>query len=465
MPSGSSLSEREPSTPSPDGSTAFYPGANLCHVRQEVFTTETPRVFGHHLFDTTEDEVMMERIEFDGAFGDVLSARLEMPDGELRGCALFAHCFTCSKDVLAATRISRALARHGFAVLRFDFTGLGESEGDFADTNFTSNVEDLVAAASYMRGRLQAPALLVGHSLGGAAVLRAAHDIPEVKAVCTIGAPFDPGHVAHLLGPATEDLERGVSREVTIAGRPFEIRPQFLTDISNVDARSYIGKLRKPLLVFHAPKDEVVGIENAELIFKAARHPKSYVSLDEADHMLSRAKDSEFIASVLGAWVERYVAEEKLEEMSEEEAERRVVVAEMPGQKYAQDVRMGPHQLTSDEPVSYGGADLGGSPYELLLSALGACTSMTLRMYAERKGWEIGRVSVSLDHQKIHARDCADCGEDATGMIDRIERHVQVDGELSEQQRDKLLLIANKCPVHRTLEGHPHIITDWGPRS
>ncbi len=402
----------------------------------------------------------MERVEFEGSQGSTLSARLELPPGPVRACALFAHCFTCSKNVIATTRISKALAQRGIAVLRFDFTGLGESEGEFAGTNFSSNVADLVAAADYLREHFEAPSILVGHSFGGAAVLRAAHDIPEVKAVSTIGAPFDPQHVSHLLGDALADVEAGSTCEVEIAGRTFAIQPQFLADIASADAPTYIGKLRKPLLVFHAPLDQIVGIENASEIFRAAKHPKSFVSLDQADHLVSRPQDAEFIASVLAAWADRYLpAEEPVADLPEED--RRVIVKETGTGKFTQSVKMGPHAILADEPTDYGGNDRGPSPYELLLAALGACTSMTMKMYADRKGWKIGKLGVELVHEKIHAKDCADCDESATGRIDRIDRRLTIEGDLDDAQLEKLMEIADKCPVHRTLEGKPHVVTRW----
>ena len=402
----------------------------------------------------------MERVEFEGANGVKLAARLEMPHTAVRACAIFAHCFTCSKNVFAATRISRALAERGIAVFRFDFTGLGESEGDFADTGFTSNVEDLVAAAAYLRERMEAPSILVGHSFGGAAVLRAAHDIPEVKAVATIGAPFDPQHVTHLFGEHREHIEAGETCDVQIAGRTFTISPAFLRDVANADAPTYIGKLRRPLLVFHAPRDEVVGIDNAGKIFGAAKHPKSFVSLDEADHLVSRPADAAYIASVLSAWASRYIADGAVDETLDEH-ERAVSVAETGTGKFTHRVNVGPHELLADEPTDFGGDDRGPSPYEMLLAALGACTSMTMRMYARRKGWDFGNLAVELTHDKIHAKDCEDCDAGVSGKIDRIERRLIVDGELADEQYEKLLEIADKCPVHRTLEGRPHIVTRW----
>lgn len=403
----------------------------------------------------------MKTVEFEGAFGDRLSGRWEMPAGDVRACALFAHCFTCSKNVFAATRISRALAARGIAVLRFDFTGLGESDGDFADTNFTSNVDDLVAAADFMRATIEAPSILVGHSFGGAAVLRAAHEIEEVAAVVTIAAPFDPGHVAHLLGEARGDVAAGETSDVTIAGRTFTIRPQFLDDISSVDAKTYIGNLGRPLLIFHSPTDQTVGIDNASQIFRAAKHPKSFISLSGADHLVSDRNDAEFVASMLSAWAERYIGPRTDLSFFNDSDNRPVVVKEAPTGKFTHSVVVGSHEMLADEPESYGGDDRGPSPYEYLLAALGSCTSMTMRMYADRKGWDVGRLGVELRHAKIHAKDCADCEEGVTGKIDRIERRLTFEGELTDEQLEKLMSIADKCPVHRTIEGRPNIVTRW----
>ena len=391
----------------------------------------------------------MREVTIVNAAGEKLAARLDLPAGKAKATALFAHCFTCSKDVFAASRISQALAALGFAVLRFDFTGLGMSEGEFANSNFSSNIDDLAAAAGFLRNELEAPRVLIGHSLGGAAVLAAASKIPEAAAVVTIGAPFDPGHVAHLFQSAADEITAEGEADVLIGGRSFKVKRQFLEDIAAHNARDYISNLKKALLVLHAPLDAIVGIENAGEIFGAAKHPKSFVSLDDADHLLSKRADAVYVADVIAAWAGRYVpAVEQVLDGAAGSAE--VVVAESGEGKFTQTVRAGDHHLVADEPRSVGGDDLGPGPYDYVLAGLGACTSMTIRLYADRKGWPLERVTVGLDHRKIHAEDCADC-ETTSGKLDEIERWLVFEGDLDEEQRARLLEIADKCPVHRTL--------------
>jgi putative redox protein len=402
--------------------------------------------------------VSSEKITFTGSQGEELAARLDRPLGEPRAYALFAHCFTCSKDVFAAARISTALAERGIAVFRFDFTGLGMSGGDFGNTNFSSNVDDLLAAADFMRENFQAPAILIGHSLGGAAILAAAGRVSEARAVATIGAPFDPGHIAHLFADARAEIESAGEAEVSIGGRAFRVRKQFLDDIAAQPMESAIGTLGKALLIFHAPLDQTVGIDNAGLIFAAARHPKSFVSLDDADHLLSRKRDAIYVASLLAAWASRYLGDEAAAEKAPQVEAGTVLVAETGEGKYTNLVSDGRHTLRADEPSSVGGLDTGMTPYGLLQAALGACTSMTLRMYAERKKWPLEKIAVRLKHDKIHAEDCAEC-ETTFGKIDRIERELLLTGALDDGQRQKLLEIADKCPVHRTLESENLIVT------
>ena len=395
-------------------------------------------------------------VRFPGAHGALLAARLEKAEGTPRAYALFAHCFTCSKDSHAATRISRALAAQGIAVLRFDFTGLGGSEGEFSNTNFSSNVEDLRAAADFLRGNYAAPKILIGHSLGGAAVLAAAASVPEAVAVATIAAPFEPDHVRGLLQSATAEIEAHGEAEVKLGGRNFRIKQQFLDDIAAHHLRDAIGGLKKALLVFHSPHDTTVNIDNAAQIFIAAKHPKSFVSLADADHLLTRQSDASYVAAVLAAWASRYLGESS---PAVNGAEAGVVSVEETGTgKFTQHIRAGKHHLTADEPEIVGGNDSGPSPYDLLLASLGACTSMTLRIYADLKQLPLERVSVRLKHSKIHAVDCAEC-ETREGKIDRIEREIELTGSLDDAQRAKLLEIANKCPVHRTLHSEVHIPT------
>ena len=398
------------------------------------------------------------KITFTGVDGQALAARLDSPAGPVRAYALFAHCFTCSKDIFAASRIARGLAEKGIAVLRFDFTGLGAREGEFANTNFSSNVQDLLAAAEHLRQHYQGPAILIGHSLGGAAVLAAAGDIPECKAVATIGAPADPAHVAHNFQPNLEEIEAKGEASVQLAGRSFTIKKQFLDDVREQRLSQRIASLKRALLVFHAPLDETVGIDNATQIFVAAKHPKSFVSLDKADHLLSRHEDAGYVAEVLAAWAARYLPSAEKDE-KEMPPVKGVVVRSTGQGRFTQEVLARHHRLLADEPKSVEGAlDLGPSPYEYLLAGLGACTSMTLRMYADRKGWPLEGVRVSLDHGRIHAEDCSDCAK-KEGKVDEISRELTLSGPLDEAQRERLLEIADMCPVHRTLENEIKIRT------
>jgi uncharacterized OsmC-like protein/pimeloyl-ACP methyl ester carboxylesterase len=403
--------------------------------------------------------VPTERFQFAGTGGHQLAAALDLPDGVITAYALFAHCFTCSKDVLAAKRIAATLSEKGIAVLRFDFTGLGSSEGDFANSTFSSNVADLVLAADHLRQTRQAPAILIGHSLGGAAILAAAEQIPEAKAVVTIAAPSDPAHVTHLFKDRVEDIRQQGEVEVSLAGRPFRIKREFLDDVAERSLTAQIAKLHKALLVMHSPTDDTVGIDNATHIFVAAKHPKSFVSLAGADHLLSQRRDSAYVADVIAAWAERYVEPAAPEATADQGmTPRRVVVQETRASKFQQTVTVGPHHLTADEPVAAGGQDTGPGPYDLLIAGLGACTSMTMRMYADRKSLPLDRVTVTLRHSKIHAKDCEEC-ETREGMVDRIERTIAFEGALDDAQRKKLLEIADKCPVHRTLTSEINIRT------
>jgi len=400
-------------------------------------------------------QVQTQRIDFPNARGELLSARLELPVDEPRAFAIFAHCFTCSKDVAAATRISRALCERGIAVLRFDFTGLGNSEGDFANTNFSSNVDDLVAAAEFLREQHQPARLLIGHSLGGAAVLAAGGRLAEVRAVVTIGAPSEPQHVLHLLEADLESIEREGQADVTLAGRKFRIQKQFVEDVEESRLRETIRALGKPLLILHSPQDDIVGIDQARRIYEAAVHPKSFVSLDGADHLLSRREDSEYVAATIAAWASRYLP---MREAPAARSEEGFVRVEETGSGFANRISTSRHTLRADEPVSVGGTDTGPTPYELLLASLGACTSMTLRMYAQHKGIELERIAVRLKHAKIHAADCESC-ESTEGRVDRIERELELTGDLTEEQRQRMLEIADRCPVHRTLVGEKEIVT------
>ena len=400
-----------------------------------------------------------ERFQFTGSEGQQLAAALDLPEHEPKAYALFAHCFTCGKDVLAAKRIAVALAAKGIAVLRFDFTGLGSSEGDFANSTFSSNVADLVRAADHLRETRKAPAILIGHSLGGAAILAAAGQIPDAKAVVTIAAPSDPAHVTGLFADRIEHIRTHGESEVSLAGRPFRIKREFLDDIAEHSLMAHVAKLHKALLVMHAPTDDTVGIDNATRIFVTAKHPKSFVSLAGADHLLTNKNDAAYVADVIAAWVSRYLDPVVSEPAADPgEAPRNVVVRETRDSKFQQTISTGPHRLLADEPVAAGGEDSGPGPYDFLLASLGACTSMTMRMYADRKSLPLERVTVTLKHQKIYAQDCAEC-ETRTGMLDQIDRVIAMEGELDPEQRQKLMEIADKCPVHRTLTSEIRIVT------
>ena len=400
------------------------------------------------------------KVEFEGHAGDALAGLLESPDAEPVGTALFAHCFTCGKDVAAASRIARAMVARGYRVLRFDFTGLGNSDGDFANTHFSSNVADLVAAADHLRGRGTAPDLLIGHSLGGTAVLNAAHRIPEARGVVTIGAPADARHVAKQFGCDIDTIEREGVAEVSLAGRPFRIRREFLEDIRTTDDER-IGRLDRALLVMHSPVDATVDVAQAERIYRAAKHPKSFVDLDGADHLLSRAADSEWVATVIAAWASRLVAPAGQRQATRPSVARGELVADERDRRFALDLYSDDHHFTADEPSSVGGANSGPDPYELLLGSLGACTAMTLRMYARRKGWPLENARVRLSHAREHESDCEGC-EDEPRRLDVLTREVSLMGDLDADQRASLMRIADRCPVHRTLEGEIEVRTVEG---
>lgn len=392
-----------------------------------------------------------ERVEFPGHSGAILAARLDLPDGPVRTAAIMAHCFTCSKDIAAARRIAGRLASAGIAVLRFDFTGLGHSQGEFASTNFSSNVADLRCAAGWMAVRGLPAQILIGHSLGGAAILKAAPDLPATRAVVTIGAPADPAHVAANFGGKLDEIRRNGSARVTLAGRSFQIRQDFLDDIAGASLDAALPLLDAALLVLHAPRDTVVGIDNAARIFTAARHPKSFVSLDEADHLLTRDADAEYAASVILAWVWRYL-DPAPEPMRPDAPEGVVRVSEVEAGGFRQDIRIGGrHQLLADEPAAMGGTDLGPSPYQFLAAGLGACTSMTVRLYARRKGIALAHVACEVTHDRCHSEDCDGSETGGGPRIDVFHRRLRLSGQLTEAERQSLLAIADKCPVHRTL--------------
>ncbi|MDF1568305.1 MAG: bifunctional alpha/beta hydrolase/OsmC family protein [Spirochaetaceae bacterium] len=402
---------------------------------------------------------MKDSITFDNRHGQSLSARIDLPaDGAPRGFALLAHCFTCSKDLVSLRRLSQSLTGYGLGVMSFDFTGLGHSEGDFADTGFTTQVSDLLDAASWLKENYGELLLLVGHSLGGTAVLYASRDLPLVKGVVTIGSPSDPGHVEQLFSDKVETIEDAGEAEVSIGGRPFRIRRSFLEDIRSTPPEKWLGDLRKEFLILHSPVDKVVGISNAEQIFKAVRHPKSFVSLKDADHLFSRSSDAAYAGRIIGSWAEGLLPPDNRDPLMTD----RHVAARIGLDAYTVEIRAGRHSLTADEPLSVGGRNLGPGPYEYLLAGLGACTVITLRMYTDRKEWPMESVTVHMNHEKIHAEDCEGCDTDTKRMLDRIERIIVIKGDLDDVQRGRLLEIADRCPVHRTLTSQVVIETSLG---
>ncbi len=404
-----------------------------------------------------------EKLTFPGSHGGLLAARLDLPDGAPKATALFAHCFTCSKDLFAASRIAGELVRLGLAVFRFDFTGLGQSEGEFENTNFQSNIQDLLAAAVSLRERGTPANVLVGHSLGGSAVLAAASDLPEVRAVATIAAPADANHVTRTFTSHVDEIHRAGQARVTLGGREFTIKRQFLEDLEGQRLSERIAAMRKPLLIFHSPTDSVVSIENASAIFLAAKHPKSFISLDGADHLLTKREDAVYVASMLSAWASRYVTSEATLEASASNADPdAVTVSETHEGKFQQAVRSGRHNLLADEPVAQGGDDTGPGPYDFLSIALGACTSMTMRLYASHKKLPVDGISITVRHGKRYIADCNECAEEKSGnraKVDHFERIIRIEGDLDAATRQKLLAIANKCPVHNTLERSSRIET------
>lgn len=397
-----------------------------------------------------------EKISFAGHDGSELAGLAEYPEGEIAAYALFAHCFTCGKDIAAASRIARALASQGIAVLRFDFTGLGNSDGDFANTNFSSNVQDLIAAADYMRLNMNAPSLLIGHSLGGTAVLKAATYLSEVKGVVTIGAPADAQHVAKQFQCDVDTISANGTAEVDLAGRKFTIKKQFIEDISD-QTIEHIAELRKALLVFHSPIDSIVSVNEAEKIYRTAKHPKSFISLDTADHLLTKSGDAMYVAGMIASWAAKYIESTNESKSPTVSVPRGHVRVEERNHVFSQTVRSDSHEWVADEPTAIGGNNSGPDPYEHLLAALGTCTSMTLRMYANRKQWPLDNVVVQLQHGRSHGEDCQHCDADHQ-QVDVITRQIQIDGELSDEQRTRLLEIADRCPVHKTL--HNKIVVE-----
>lgn len=382
----------------------------------------------------------IKRVTFTNSNNQKLSARLEMPNFEKpHSYAIFAHCFTCNKNLTAVKNIARALNNVGIAVLRFDFTGLGESEGDFVDTNFSSNIEDLISASDFLAEHYKAPSILIGHSLGGAAVVYAAKQIDSIKAVATIGAPSSPAHVQHLFKSNLEEIERNGVATVSIGGREFNVKKEFLEDIETKKMEACIKSLRKPILIIHSPQDTVVGIENAKELYHYAHHPKSFISIDGADHLLSKKEDSTYVGEVIAGWVSRYL---DIPAKTDIKTKHQVAVS-IGNEGYTSEVVSGKHFMIADEPTSLGGNDFGPAPYEFVSAGLGACTAITLRMYADRKEWDVEQIIVHVNHSKIETAE--------NTKTDQFVRDIQFVGNLDESQIKRLLMIANKCPVHKTL--------------
>lgn len=396
-------------------------------------------------------------VKFKNTHGEELTGYLDLPSAQkAHNYVLFAHCFTCNKNFLAVRNISRALIAKGFGVLRFDFTGLGESEGEFADSNFSGNVEDLLSAAEFLKTHYEAPTLLIGHSLGGAAVIFAANELSHVRAIATIGTPGSLTHVTHLIEGEINEIKAKGMAAVNIGGRSFNIKKQFLDDLESRELSGIISKLNKSILILHSPQDKTVEISNAEKLYVAARHPKSFISLDGADHLLSRRVDSNYVGELIGTWAVRYIAiPEKISLISDYK-----VVASLEEEGFTTNIKAGRHNLIADEPLSFGGNDFGPTPYDLLSAGLASCTSMTIQMYARRKKWPVGTVETHVEHSKSHAIDCEDC-ESSSAKIDTFKRKISIEGDLDETQLAKILQIADKCPVHKTLHDRVQIITSF----
>jgi len=397
-----------------------------------------------------------QRVEFKGSTGETIAGKLDKPIGPIRAYALYAHCFTCTKEFIGSRSICQELASHGIAILRFDFTGLGASSGEFSETNFCSNVLDLKAAAKFMEQELEAPQLLIGHSLGGAAVLAVSKDIESAKVVISIAAPADADHVIHNFSDYIEEIESKGVAQVKLGRRTLTIKRQFLEDLRAQNVTKDLGDVRKAFLIMHSPTDDTVGVENASRIYAAAKHPKSFISLDKADHLLTKPEDAAYVAATIHTWASRYLPRE---EDKTQKWEGHVTVSETGASKFQNWVQAGPHGFMADEPKSYGGTETGPTPYNLLGAALGACTSMTLRNYAALKKIDVERIKVAVEYSKIHIEDCNECEQGQNGKIDQFERRIEIQGDVEESVKARMLEIADRCPVHRTLENNAHIVT------
>jgi putative redox protein len=399
------------------------------------------------------------KLKIENKNGLALQAHLELPANQKPNYyAIFAHCFTCSSTLSAVKNISRALTSHGFGVLRFDFTGLGKSEGEFADSHFSANVADLIAVSDYMQLHYKAPSLLVGHSLGGAAVITAGAELENIKAIATIGAPSSVDHVTHLFSHGINEVKEKGEAQVHIGGRPFTINKDFIENFDKTDLPAIVKNLRKPILVMHSPTDTIVGIKNAEEIYHNAHHPKSFITLDGADHLLSNSKDSVYAGNMIGTWAQRYF-ETVENEMLETKGEQLVGHLNLLEDNFTTTIQTKNHNLIADEPASIGGDDFGPSPYDYLSAGLAACTVMTLKMYAQRKKWDLQEVFVYITYSKKHSDDLM-IEVDTPTRFDHLQKKLKFIGNLDDKQKQRLKEIASKCPVHKTLQSEVLIDTE-----
>ncbi|MEQ8910596.1 MAG: alpha/beta fold hydrolase [Vicingaceae bacterium] len=397
-----------------------------------------------------------EKVSFSNQEGQLLSGQLKFPiDQEPFAYAVFAHCFTCNKNFKAVQNISRGLTSNGIAVLLFDFTGLGQSEGEFESTTFSSNISDLFAACEFLSENYQAPKIMIGHSLGGAAALFAAEKLKHIESVVSIAAPFDPYHVTHLIAEELDEIKAKGKAQVNIGGRPFTISEQFVKDLESQKAEETARKLRKPILIMHSPQDNIVSIDNAAKIYQEAMHPKSFISLDGADHLMSNETDSIYAGSMAAHWVRKYLDSKTDVELQSDSK----VATKTEADSFTTEVKAASHHFIVDEPKEVGGNNYGPSPYDLLSAALGSCTSMTLQLYAKRKKWDLQEVTVHINHHKKHALDCDECGKKSS-KIDHFEREIELEGDLNQEQKSRLLEIADMCPVHRTLHSDIKVVTE-----
>lgn len=392
--------------------------------------------------------------------GENLSAHLVMPpDGKVSNIAVFAHCFTCSSNLAIVKNISNELTTKGIAVLNFDFTGLGHSEGDFSETNFSNNISDLEDINTWLTQNYVAPSILIGHSLGGAAAIIAANRLLNIQAVISIAAPSYARHVTKHFGNLEETIERKGYALVAIGGRPFTIKKQFIDDLETHSLEDEVAKLQRPLLILHSPQDKIVAIENAAALYHKAKHPKSFISLNGADHLLTDKEDALYVADVIGSWVKRYVpvtkdvTPDKKDTMGEQ-----VLVYHETDVPYTNHIYTSSHHVYGDEPIDFGGNDLGLSPYELLVASIGSCTALTIKLYAQRSKWDLKEVYVYLTYAKKHAVELNLDIEDM-GKLDHITKKIKLIGNLTEEQQAKLKEIASKCPVHKTVSGPVYFTT------